>query len=1029
MAKYSVPGIRIQEIDNSIQTEAAPGLGIGAIVLKSNKGPVNQRIVTHDYNEFKEIFGAPETLTDYGHFAAENYFANSTQLYAVRATMGDEQYAQIQFTYDDAPLTAQNKSNNIAKLEFVDNEGLNNLYLIQGLSSYGYDSVTGTEWKNIGFETGDDCVSGYALVQGAMYGTFADIWTEGEDRIIFKGTNEGFPGVIAQSGYHVVYPETVITKVDGDDTTLVGIGTMQKKLMLTEDAFDNGSGTVVKESKAGYDYVKILVPSSATLDGRGDALIKFQAAKDVLENGQTITYKDLFDTSASDIFYPAGSFSGNWSQDLYESGYGYTHASRLEVIDWDDPEIKKTYFIDYCTLTATDGETPLTGYAYGLKYTEYGQVDPTYDIAGAPNEITKYSDLLKTENIKEMYDSDDEDATYEDEYGAKRTKHETAVAILDQLGIADIADVTTYNYINYYNPRDNQYVEKLVKDDFSNKDTFDTNVETYLFIRYLEKDSKKLAIRSILNLKNGEPAMIDLPIQENTFITDNEGKDIGVNNIVATPTSYIVNSVDKTYADGYTIKTESDDEPGNGDIEKYKSVFDDQLVIAAIGPGEYGNDIGISIITTACADIPALQGTYGFNWKYKYDDEDQVNNDVEGLTWKKVFKINVYIKNKNQTAEAAWGTGMDALLKTPAESFLVSTDPYAKDEEGNSLYAPNVINGHSDYIYVSRASTNDAVNRVGEYAQPVQTFAIYGLTGGKNSTKDNVSEKTAALNLYKDRVRSPFDILFNVEAIDTFNGRQRYNAHQRKIAELAGNRKQDIGVVQVTSKSCKTGKQMVSESKMFTFNNASYVAEYGGYDKYYNGDVASWIYLPKSVAGACAMAHCDTFVYPWMAPAGVANGTIPYANGQLLRLTDDEIGDLYDNNVNTTRDCGNYGVVLWGQKTALKKNSLLNRINVRRCMNYIEKILENMMTPYLFQQNNVNTRSSARNDIDAFLQRVKAAGGIDRYDVSVTIDDEDPTIMNVNIIVYPTSAIEFIDIKIYINRSKGVSMDETTGRG
>ena len=271
--------------------------------------------------------------------------------------------------------------------------------------------------------------------------------------------------------------------------------------------------------------------------------------------------------------------------------------------------------------------------------------------------------------------------------------------------------------------------------------------------------------------------------------------------------------------------------------------------------------------------------------------------------------------------------------------------------------------------------------------------------------------------------------MFNVDAIETFNGRQRYNALQRKIAEIAGNRKQDIGVIQVTSKACKTGKQMVSESKMFTFNNASYVAEYGGYDKYYNGDVASWIYLPKSVAGACAMAHCDTFVYPWMAPAGVANGTIPYANGQLLRLTDDEIGELYDNNVNTTRDCGNFGVILWGQKTALKKNSLLNRINVRRCMNYIEKILEHMMTPYLFQQNNTSTRSAARNDIDAFLQRVKAAGGIDRYEVSVTIDDDDPTIMNVNIIVYPTSAIEFIDIKIFINRQKGMSMDETTGRG
>ena len=1028
MAKYSVPGIRIQEIDNSIQTEAAPGLGIGAIVIKSNKGPVNQRIVTHDYNEFKEIFGAPETLTDYGHFAAENYFANSTQLYAVRATMGDEQYAQIQFTYDDAPVTAQNRSDSIAKIEYTDNQGINNLCLLQSLKENGYDGLIGTEWKDAfnTSEIGTAEASGYALVQGAMYATFQDIKSEGADRLVFKQAGDGtLEGVAVNEGKHVIYPETIIeTLVNGQ--TAYAPGTMQRKMMFTNEGWETSAQAVV-ETRAGYDYVKLLVPSSATLDGQGDATIKFQSVKDTIKNGDVISFKELFETSASDVFYPANSeLFPDWT-DPVKNGYGYTDAKRYEVIDWDDPEIKKTYFVDNISLYDDDNK-PVFGYAYGVKYTEYGQVDPTYDIAGS-QEATLTKDIVICKNIKDMYDSESDAKTIVDSYGVEKTEHDIAVDLLDSLGISDIADVSKYFYLNYYNPIEDARVEKLVKENFDL--VWKDNLEDKLFVRYVEKDSNKLVIRSVFNIKNGEPSMIDLPIQNDSVLQDANGADTYVNNIVATPTSYIVNSVDKTYADGYTIKTESDDEPGNGDIEKYKSVFNDQLVIAAIGPGEYGNDIGVSIITTACADIPALQGTYGFNWKYKYDDEDQVNDDDGNadLTWKKVFKINVYVKNKNQTAQAAWGTGMDALLKTPAESFFVSTDPYAKDEEGNSLYAPNVINGHSEYIYVSRASTNDAVDRVGNYAQPVQTFAIYGLTGGKNSTKDNVSEKTAALNLYKDRVRSPFDILFNVEAIDTFNGRQRYNAHQRKIAELAGNRKQDIGVVQVTSKSCKTGKQMVSESKMFTFNNASYVAEYGGYDKYYNGDVASWIYLPKSVAGACAMAHCDTFVYPWMAPAGVANGTIPYANGQLLRLTDDEIGDLYDNNVNTTRDCGNYGVVLWGQKTALKKNSLLNRINVRRCMNYIEKILEHMMTPYLFQQNNVNTRSAARNDIDAFLQRVKAAGGIDRYDVSVTIDSDDPTIMNVNIIVYPTSAIEFIDIKIYINRTKGVSMDETTGRG
>ena len=67
------------------------------------------------------------------------------------------------------------------------------------------------------------------------------------------------------------------------------------------------------------------------------------------------------------------------------------------------------------------------------------------------------------------------------------------------------------------------------------------------------------------------------------------------------------------------------------DIEQYKSVFDDQLVIASIGPGKYGDDIGISIITTECSEIPALNHQNAFNWKYANDDEIRYwpNNDMD----------------------------------------------------------------------------------------------------------------------------------------------------------------------------------------------------------------------------------------------------------------------------------------------------------------------------------------------------------------------------------------------------------------
>ena len=209
MAKYSTPGIRFTEIDNTIRSEAEPGLGIGAIVMKSNKGPVNQRVVTRNYNEFTEIFGEPETLTDYGHFAAENYFANSTQMYAVRATMGDEQYSQIQFTYDGAPVTATNKSKDTCKFVYVDNQSDNTLKLLSPLSAVTQvnSMIEGGDWLD-----NTDGQMGYTLRQRAYYGTFADILSETEDLIIYKGKNDK-SGAESWKGNIVERASTLCTRI------------------------------------------------------------------------------------------------------------------------------------------------------------------------------------------------------------------------------------------------------------------------------------------------------------------------------------------------------------------------------------------------------------------------------------------------------------------------------------------------------------------------------------------------------------------------------------------------------------------------------------------------------------------------------------------------------------------------------------------------------------------------------------------------------------------------------------------------
>lgn len=1017
MAKYSVPGINFQETDNTIRSNSVPGLGIGAIVLKSNKGPVNQRVLTTSFDNFTQIYGEPENLDDYGHFAAENYLAVSNQLLCVRATMGDEGYAQIQYPYTDADINDTYLSKDTSEFKYINNEDDSQLKLIGPLDT----GVTVSALTAKGQWQSDNFTSAFALKQKAQFAKVQDLISDTPASIAVYKTIASASGdaldpaaVIVDNGTYVEFASKVgyngeVTKKFDDLILTSGAWTdggipadnfEVKKNPVVVTVPDTESTGV--SSYKGYQTV-FSIPYSDTLNGlplQVTAYFTDDLAQSIV-SAQQETTKTTF--KYQDIFTPSSFFAG--SADATEDYCSTANASKIQFRDWDDVT-DKTYYVDTTAFKETVGQ------AVGIQYREYGM--------NTLQEKLVDSEGITCEPIDRLYDTE--------------ANIDTISNVAANYGI-DVEEIISdkYSLLTFYDVwnggkqiEDAEPTRIIVytdewRDFCSKNDGYPYN--EWLFWTIVEKNAKQPT--TLATYVQDKPSGVVIPWQDG-LQKEEEGSE-AISKMVAFSTSEVLNSTNETYKDGYTISIESDDEPGNGDVEEYVSNKNNQLIIASIGPGEYGNNIGVSIITTECADIPALNHQNAFNWKYRFDDEDKVddpNIDPDTLTWTKVYRINVYVKTKDQTAEGAWGLGMDALLKDPIESFYVSNDPQAKDANGNSLFVPNVINGHSDYIYVSRNSVNDARTGAGTYAQPKQTYAIYQLTGGTNSKKNNIGEKTTALKLYRDRQKSDFDILFNVEAIDTFNGRQRYGAMQKKIAEIAAARKIDIGVVQVTSKESKTIKRQIGEAKMFSFNNGSYVASYGGYDKYYNGTLGSWIYLPKSVAGACAMAYCDMYAYPWMAPAGVSRGGIQYTTGQLSRLTDDEIGQLYDQNVNTSRQCGGFGEILWGQKTALKKESALNRINVRRCLNYIEKQLENMLVPYLFQQNTPNTRAAARNSIDAFMSRVQAADGVVQYTLSVTADEEDQHIMIVALRIIPAEAIEWIDVKITIDRNTGATAIE-----
>ena len=173
------------------------------------------------------------------------------------------------------------------------------------------------------------------------------------------------------------------------------------------------------------------------------------------------------------------------------------------------------------------------------------------------------------------------------------------------------------------------------------------------------------------------------------------------------------------------------------------------------------------------------------------------------------------------------------------------------------------------------------------------------------------------------------------------------------------------------------------------------------------------------------MARTDRIANTWDAPAGLARGVLGGVVDQAKNYNDAEIGILYNNNINTVKFVRNQGYVMWGQKTAQRVQSALDRINVRRLLIYIENTLEPLLLSFLFELNTDKLRSRVTNIVDNFMRSVKSGDGVTAYqvvcnDTNNSALDIDNHLLNVDLYVQPAQSIEFIQMRVTVTRT-GVS--------
>ena len=191
-----------------------------------------------------------------------------------------------------------------------------------------------------------------------------------------------------------------------------------------------------------------------------------------------------------------------------------------------------------------------------------------------------------------------------------------------------------------------------------------------------------------------------------------------------------------------------------------------------------------------------------------------------------------------------------------------------------------------------------------------------------------------------------------------------------------------------------------------------------------NGDAVN---VPATVAAISALGFNDRVAFPWFAPAGFNRGALESVLNTEVRLNAEDRNVLYESRINPIASFPNGGFVIFGQKTLQQAKSALDRVNVRRMLLEVKRIVSNIANGLIFEQNTPATRARFISLTKPKLASIQSNQGIDSFRVVMnssnnTAEDAEQNRLNGRIVLVPTRAAEFIAIDFIITNS-GVSFE------
>jgi hypothetical protein len=195
--------------------------------------------------------------------------------------------------------------------------------------------------------------------------------------------------------------------------------------------------------------------------------------------------------------------------------------------------------------------------------------------------------------------------------------------------------------------------------------------------------------------------------------------------------------------------------------------------------------------------------------------------------------------------------------------------------------------------------------------------------------------------------------------------------------------------------------------------NSNYAAAYWPWVQLFSSGLGKAVWAPPSTVMGGVYAFNDQVAASWFAPAGLNRGGVPSVLRAERKLTQNDRDSLYDANVNPLATFPGEGVVVFGQKTLQKKQTALDRVNVRRLLIALKDFIGQIANNLVFEQNTNVTRNRFLSQVNPYMESVVQRQGLYAYKVVMDESNNTPDVIDRNqligqIYIQPTKTAEFI---------------------